>query len=90
MKKIIILATVGALIFALGTLILLGLPGQAKLLKEAIYISDGKLDKANEGKIVILAGRLEAQVPFTDPATKLTIPYFAAYRKAEIFCIFTS
>lgn len=85
MKKIIILATVGALVLALGVLILALLPGQAKLLNEATYISDGKVDKANEGKIVILAGRLVPELPLIDPATEVTIPYFAAYRKTEIF-----
>lgn len=34
---------------------------------------------------MILAGRVEAELPFRDPATDVTIPYFAAYRKAEIF-----
>lgn len=34
---------------------------------------------------MILAGRVEPELPLTDPATKLSIPYFAAYRKAEIF-----
>lgn len=85
MKKIIILATVGALIFALGVLILVLLPGQAKLLNEATYISSGKVNKANEGKLVILAGRVEPELPFKDPALDVTIPYFAAYRKMEIF-----
>lgn len=85
MKKIIILSVSGALIFALGVLILALLPVQAKLLNEATYISSGKVDKSNEGKIVILAGRVEPELPFIDPATKLSIPYFAAYRKMEIF-----
>lgn len=70
---------------ALGSLILLGLVGLGNPLNDASYIASGKLDRDKEGKLVILAGRLEVELPFRDPATDLSIPYFAAYRKTDIF-----
>ena len=85
MKKIIILTISGALILGLGILILVGQPGIQRTLKEAVYIDDGKIKSENEGKLVILAGKVEPELPFKDPATDVSIPYFAAYRKAEIF-----
>lgn len=85
MKKIIILTISGALILGLGILILVEHPGIQKTLGEAVYIDDGKIKSENEGKLVILAGKVEPELPFKDPALDVTIPYFAAYRKAEIF-----
>ncbi len=85
MKKIIILIIVGALILGLGILILVEQPGIQKTLEEAVYVDDGKIKSENEGKVIILAGTVEPELPFKDPATEVTIPYFAAYRKAEIF-----
>lgn len=85
MKKIIILIIVGALILGLGILILTEQPGIQKTLDTAVYVDDGKINSENEGKLVILAGRVEPELPFKDPALDVTIPYFAAYRKMEIF-----
>lgn len=85
MKKIIILTISGALILGLGILILVEHPGIQKTLGEAVYIDDGKIKSENEGKLVILAGKVEPELPFKDTALDVTIPYFAAYRKAEIF-----
>lgn len=85
MKKIIILIIAGALILGLGILILVEQPGIQKTLDTAVYVDDGKINSENEGKVVILAGTVEPELPFKDPATDVTIPYFAAYRKAEIF-----
>lgn len=85
MKKIIILIIVGALILGLWILILTEQPGIQKTLDTAAYVDDGKIKSENEGKVIILAGTVEPDLPFKDPATDVSIPYFAAYRKAEIF-----
>lgn len=85
MKKIIILTISGALILGLGILILVELPGLGGTLDTAVYVDDGKIKSENEGRVVILAGTVEPELPFNDPALDVTIPYFAAYRKAEIF-----
>ncbi|KXB40396.1 hypothetical protein HMPREF1872_00856 [Amygdalobacter nucleatus] len=37
-------------------------PGIQKTLQEAVYIDDGKIKIENEGKLIILAGRLEPEV----------------------------
>lgn len=49
-------------------------------MKDTIYIKDGKLDMKNEVKLVILAGRAEAELPLTDPETKVEINYLTARR----------
>lgn len=85
MKKKIMLIIAGALILGLGILILTEQPGIQKTLDTAAYVDDGKIKSENEGKVAILAGTLEPDLPFKDPATDVSIPYFAAYRKAEIF-----
>lgn len=85
MKKIIILTISGALILVLGILILVELPGLGGTLDTAVYVDDGKIKSENEGRVVILAGTVEPELPFKDQALDVTIPYFAAYRKAEIF-----
>ncbi len=85
MKKVIILIIAGVLVLGLGILILVELPEIKGTLGKAVYIDDGKIKSENEGKVVILAGRLEPELPFKDPATDVTIPYFIAYRKTEIF-----
>ena len=85
MKRIILLIIAGALVLGLGILILVEQPGIQKTLDKAVYIDDGKIKSENEGKVVILAGTVEPELPFKDPALDVSIPYFAAYRKAEIF-----
>lgn len=85
MKKIIILLILGVFCLSSGIRIMSNQPEIKDTLETAIYIDDGKLDKANEGKLVILAGRLEPELPFVDPATDVTIPYIAAYRKVDYF-----
>lgn len=85
MKKIVLLIIAGALVLGLGILILVEQPGIQKTLDKAVYIDDGKIKSENEGKVVILAGTLEPELPFKDPLTDVSIPYFAAYRKAEMF-----
>ena len=85
MKKIVLLIIAGALVLGLGILILVEQPGIQKTLDTAAYIDDGKIKSENEGKVVILAGTVEPELPFKDPLTDVSIPYFAAYRKAEMF-----
>lgn len=85
MKKIIIFMLLGV-IFLFGAIsTLISNPGAESAMKDAIYIDDGKLDSANEGKVVILAGRLEPDLPIYDPVTKVSIPYITAGRVVEEF-----
>ena len=85
MKKIIIFIALGVfcLIGTMSTLIMN--PGAETAMKNAVYIDNGKVDSANEGKVVILAGRLEPELPIYDPVTKVSIPYITAGRVVEEF-----
>ncbi len=85
MKKIIIFITLGVfcLIGTISTLI--SNPGAETAMNNSVYINDGKVDSANEGKVVILAGRLEPELPIYDPVTKVSIPYITAGRVVEEF-----
>lgn len=85
MKKVIIFLILGVFFLTSGIRILSEQPEIQDSLETAIYIEDGRVDKANEGKLVILSGRLEPYLPFVDPATDVTIPYIAAYRKVDYF-----
>lgn len=85
MKKAIIFLLLGIFTLSSGIRILLDQPDVQEVPETAVYIDDGKVSPANEGKLVILAGRLEPELPFVDPATDVTIPTIAAYRKVEYF-----
>ena len=87
MKKslIYIFIIVGAIFLIFGAIYSIQPRAERAAMKDAIYIDNGKLDKANEGKLVILAGRLEAELPFTDPDTKVKIPYLTAIRTVYEF-----
>lgn len=54
-------------------------------LLSAIYIEDGRVLAENEGKLVIVPGKIEADVPFTDKLTGATLPTFKAERIVDIY-----
>ena len=58
-------------------------PGNQEIIKNAVYVADAKVLPENEGKVVIVNGTLEAQVPFTDPETGVVIDTIVAYRYVE-------
>lgn len=85
MKKIIITLILGIFFLFAGIGIFTSQPDTETTLDTAVYVGDGKVNSENEGKIVILSGRLEPEYPFVDPATGVTIPYPAAERKVQVF-----
>lgn len=85
MKKIIIFSLIGLFFLFAGIKTLVDNPELENSMSSAVYVSDGKIDPANEGKLVILSGRLEPDLPIYDPATKVNIPYIAARRRVQIF-----
>lgn len=62
----------GVLSFTFGILVLSRLSDVQDKLGEAVDIDDGKIDRINEGKLVIPAERLEPELSFVDPATGLS------------------
>ena len=58
-------------------------PGNQEIIKDAVYVSDGKVLPENEGKVVIVNGTLEAPLPFVDEETGIELDSIVAYRHVE-------
>ena len=75
-------------IAALGT-VFLGIkaagnaPGNQEIIKDAVYVADGKVLPENEGKVVIVNGTLDAPLPFVDDETGIELDSIVAYRRVE-------
>ena len=57
--------------------------GNQKIIKDAVYVADGKVLPENEGKVVIVNGTLEAPLPFVDEETGIVLDSIVAYRHVE-------
>jgi len=57
--------------------------GNQKIIKDAVYVADGKVLPENEGKVVIVNGTLEAPLPFVDEETGIELDSIVAYRHVE-------
>ena len=57
--------------------------GNQEIIKDAVYVADGKVLPENEGKIVIVNGTLEAPLPFVDEETGIVLDSIVAYRHVE-------
>ena len=58
-------------------------PGNQEIIKDAVYVADGKVLPENEGKVVIVNGTLEAPLPFVDDETGIELDSIVAYRRVE-------
>ena len=58
-------------------------PGNQEIIKDAVYVSDGKVLPENEGKVVIVNGTLDAPLPFVDDETGIELDSIVAYRHVE-------
>ena len=84
-KKII-----GVVLIAIGLLCVFGVfrvkagaPKTAETISNAVYISDGKVLAENEGKVVIVPGTLDADLPYVDKETGIKINSIVAFREVE-------
>ena len=57
--------------------------GNQEIIKDAVYVADGKVLQENEGKVVIVNGTLEAPLPFVDEETGIELDSIVAYRHVE-------
>ncbi|MEJ8751468.1 hypothetical protein WKS98_02395 [Lagierella sp. ICN-221743] len=85
MKKIIAFIIIAALSLGFGISIRGSTPVTDAKLKTAISVTDGKIHSENEGKLVIVSGKLEPELPAIDPALDISIPYIKAYRTVKEF-----
>jgi hypothetical protein len=58
-------------------------PGNQEIIKDAVYVADGKVLPENEGKVVIVNGTLDAPLPFVDEQTGIELNSIVAYRHVE-------
>jgi len=58
-------------------------PGNQEIIKDAVYVADGKVLPENEGKVVIVNGALDAPLPFIDEQTGIELNSIVAYRRVE-------
>jgi len=84
-KKIIgIVLVVAALVTAaLAVKITAHAPRNAEIIKSAVLVEDGRVLSENEGKVVIVHGKLTAELPFVDKETGIKLDTIVAYRRVE-------
>ena len=83
-KKIIgiVLIVIGVFTAFLGVKAMKQAPEAAQKLKEAVYVADAKIYPENEGKIVIVPGKIDAELPLIDAETGLELPTIKASKQS--------
>lgn len=83
-KKIIgiVLIVIGIFTAFLGVKAMNDAPEAAEKLESAVYVSDAKVYPENEGKIVIVPGKIEAELPLVDVKTGLNLPTIKATKQS--------
>lgn len=84
-KKIagIVLIILGLITVFLGIKAVAGTPKNREIIESAVYVGDGKLMAENEGKVVIVHGTLDAELPYVDEETGIVLNSIVAYRRVE-------
>ena len=82
-KKIIgiVLIVIGLFTAFLGVKAMNQAPEAAGKLESAIYVEDAKVYPENEGKVVIVPGKIEAELPLVDKMNGLKLPTIKATRQ---------
>lgn len=82
MRKIFgfILTVIGIFTVFLAVKGLVSAPESVKVFENAVTVENGKLDPANEGKMVIVTGTLKSDQQLQDPLTGVELPGIAARR----------
>lgn len=83
-KKIIgiVLIVIGLFTAFLGVKAMNQAPEAAEKLENAVYVADAKIHPENEGKVVIVPGKIEAQLPLVDKINGLELPTIKATRQS--------
>ncbi|MBQ4267424.1 MAG: hypothetical protein IJB93_04450 [Clostridia bacterium] len=83
-KKIIgiVLIVIGVFTAVLGIKAMGQAPESEEKLKNAVYVADAKVYPENEGKIVIVPGKIEAELPLVDVKTGLKLPTIKATKQS--------
>ena len=83
MKKKSIILIVIAIILVIVGVSATNTSKQTDAISKAVYVEDGKVLPENEGKIVIVPGKLEAVTPLVDEITGVELPGVIAKRTVE-------
>ena len=83
--KGIVLIAVGALVLAAGVSGYLSSPETVGQLESAVYLEGGTLLPENEGKLVVVSGKLEGELPLVDSVTGVQLPCLRAQRIVEVY-----
>ncbi|MBR2079403.1 MAG: hypothetical protein IJ962_04220 [Clostridia bacterium] len=83
-KKIIgiVLIIIGIFTAFLGVKAMNQAPEAVEKLESAVYVADAKVYPENEGKIVIVPGKIEAELPLVDVKTGLKLPTIKATKQS--------
>ena len=83
-KKIIgiVLIVIGVFTAVLGIKAMGQAPESEEKLKNAVYVADAKVYPENEGKLVIVPGKIEAELPLVDVKTGLKLPTIKATKQS--------
>ena len=83
-KKIIgiVLIVIGLFTAFLGVKAMNQAPEANEKLKNAVYVADAKIYPENEGKVVIVPGKIEAELPLVDKVNGLKLPTIKATRQS--------
>ncbi|MDY3014519.1 MAG: hypothetical protein SOR61_04905 [Evtepia sp.] len=80
-KSGVVLIAIGLLMSVLPIKAIVSVPESSEQLRNAVTVQDGKVDPANEGKLVVVSGVLEPSEPLRDELTGVTLPGVIANRK---------
>ncbi|MDO5311413.1 MAG: hypothetical protein Q4E94_05860 [Clostridia bacterium] len=84
-KKGIIMIAAGAIVLAVGIQTFVSAPERTGQIENAVYIENGQVLPENEGKLVIVSGKLEAELPLEDSVTGVKLPSPTASRNVQIY-----
>lgn len=79
----VMMVAAGGFFVVVAILAIVGLPGTVRLLQEAPFITDGVLDPANEGKVVVLSLHIEDVGDAADDELGLSFSYPCVIRDVE-------
>lgn len=82
----------GAVMLAVGAFVAIGCiitsvssPKTAEKVKSAVYVEDGRVLAENEGKLVVISGKLVSELPLIDSVTDVELPCITAKRLVQVY-----
>lgn len=82
-KKGIIMIAAGVIVLAAGVKTFVSAPERAEQIESAVYLESGEVLPENDGKLVVVSGKLEAELPLEDSVTGITLMSPSATRNVQ-------